>query len=284
MPGLDEKLVARLYSAAKAERWVLPAGRFRETLEASVSKAFSDRTPARREVEGYLASLHLEDLAVACACADGREAAWEHVIREHRPALYRAASALEPAGGAREQADALFGELYTRSLFRYFHGRSSLATWLRSVLARRYVDSVRSRRRLDPLPEDGEALPSSAPPMPDPDSMRYHTLLRRALDDAVAQLAPRERLRLGCYYAQQLTLAETGRLLHEHEATVSRQLARTRRAIRAGVARALRTAGLKGEEIARCFEVARDDAGTIDLDRMFAATLGRKISDPERSQ
>ena len=61
----------------------------------------------------------------------------------------------------------------------------------------------------------------------------------------MAQLDPRDRLRLGCYYAQQLTLAETGRLLKEHEATTSRQLARTRKDIREAVEQDLRTSWIE---------------------------------------
>src|SRR4029453_13092988 len=91
------------------------------------------------------------------------------LVAEYRPLLYRSADALDARGGARELADSLYADLYgiaakdgsRRSLFRYFHGRSSLATWLRSVLAQRYVDSMRSRRRLDALSE--EAAPLAAP-------------------------------------------------------------------------------------------------------------------------
>ena len=43
--------------------------------------------------------------------------------------------------------------------------------------------------------------------------MRHLTLLTAALAAVVAALAPRERLRLACYYAQGLTLAEIGRLM-----------------------------------------------------------------------
>ena len=79
---------------------------------------------------------------------------------EHRPRLYRAADALDPAGGARDLADSLYADLYgfpdrqgkRKSLFRYFHGRSSLSTWLRAVLAQRHVDRLRTARRLEPLP------------------------------------------------------------------------------------------------------------------------------------
>ena len=97
--------------------------------------------------------------------AQGHEAAWEHFVREHRPLLYRAGTAIAGEFG-RELADSLYAELFglrerdgnRQSLFRYFHGRSSLGTWLRSVLAQRYVDEVRSRRRLDPSARRGRPL------------------------------------------------------------------------------------------------------------------------------
>src|SRR4029077_12295537 len=134
--------------------------------------------------------LHVEDLALAVACADGCEAAWDHFVREHRPALYRAAEAIDRSGGARDLADSLYAELFglrerdgeRQSLFRYFHGRSSLTTWLRAVLAQRHICRLRSTRRLDALPdeESAEALPAAALP-PDPDRPRYVTIIQDAL-------------------------------------------------------------------------------------------------------
>jgi hypothetical protein len=81
----------------------------------------------------------------------------------------------------------------------------------------------------------------------------------------IGGLASRERLRLACYYVQELTLAETGRVMHEHEATVSRQLARTRRAIREDVERRLESAGLNRPQIAECFTSLAADPGPLDL-------------------
>jgi hypothetical protein len=69
---------------------------------------------------------------------------------------------------------------------------------------------------------------------------------------------------------EQLTLAQTGRLLKEHEATVSRQLSRTRRTIRANVERDLRSNGLNDAQVQRCFECATEDAGPMDLAELFA--------------
>jgi hypothetical protein len=45
---------------------------------------------------------------------------------------------------------------------------------------------------------------------------------------------------LACYYVDQLTLAEIGGMLREHESTVSRQLGRLRLALRESVTQALR--------------------------------------------
>jgi RNA polymerase sigma-70 factor, ECF subfamily len=277
-------LAERLYRQARADRWSVPLPTFVAALQAS-----ADRAPAAAGLERYLDGLHLEDLALACGCAAGHEAAWEHFVRELRPGLYRAADAMDPAGGARELVDSLYGDLYgteerdgqRRSLFRYFHGRSSLATWLRAVLAQRHVDAIRSRRRLEPLPEDegptAVASPATAPA--DPDRAGYVARIHRALRRAVAILGPRDRLRLACYYTQQLTLARTGRLLGEHEATVSRRLARTRRTIRQEVERHLRVeAGLTADQIARCFEYALEDPGPLDLSDII-----RKDPESDRS-
>ena len=251
---IDARLVERLYRRARADRWRVPVDRFAEALDNSVQRG------------GDPAALHLEDLALACGCASGDEAAWDYFVRQHRPALYRAADALDPSGGARDIADALYGELFERALFRYFHGRSSLATWLRAVLAQRHVDRLRENRRLEPLPES-EALRAriATDERSQPDRARYVELMRDVLHRAIARLDARERLRLACYHAQGLTLAETGRLLGEHEATCSRQLARTRRMLRDEIQRDLRTGGLSDREIAACVASLSEDAGPLDL-------------------
>jgi RNA polymerase sigma-70 factor (ECF subfamily) len=292
-PPLSPTLVARLHARASADRWGLPHEAFAAALAATAAKLVGDESCDERECERRLTALHLEDLALACACSLGHEAAWEHFIRNCRPALYRAADALDPTGSAREIADSLYADLYgttgkdgtRRSLFRYFHGRSSLATWLRAVLAQRHVDRVRSARRLEPLPDEEGKIPP--PPGneradPDPERPRFQRLISQALARVVARLDPRDRLRLGCYYGQGLTLAETGRVLGEHEATASRNLARTRKAIRTGVEAHLRdAAGLNDAQVAHAFEVAAEDGRAMDLSNVLEPDASR--SGPDRS-
>jgi RNA polymerase sigma factor (sigma-70 family) len=240
-----------------------------------------------------VSSSYAADLELARQCAAGDEQAWERFVLEYRPILYRAADVLDPSGNARDLADSLYADLYSKSLFRYFQGRSSLATWLRAVLSQRYVDRIRANRRLEPLPDEERALEwadvhhyeSRSDPTPDPDRRRHLRLLQDALEHVVATLNPKDRLRLGCYYAQGLTLAETGRILSEHEATVSRHLARTRQAIRGEVERRLRDeTGLSDAQISECFAAVSADAGPIDLDRILAMPADRKETAPDRSR
>jgi RNA polymerase sigma factor (sigma-70 family) len=215
------------------------------------------------------------DLELARACATGDERAWERFVLEYRPLLYRAADALDPSGAAREVADSLYAELFgvtasgaaRPSLFQYYEGRSSLGTWLRAVLAQRFVDGVRNRRRTEPLIDEGVPARSSEP---DPERGRYVTLVQQALERAILDLPARDRLRLSSYYVQELTLAEIGRMMKESEATASRQLARTRRAIRGAIERHLRQeAGFGDEQIKACFASISEDPGPLDLKQVI---------------
>jgi RNA polymerase sigma factor (sigma-70 family) len=291
-------LAARLHGESGAARWTLPLDLFHAALDGSVAHAFAGQTPSAAEIDRYLQSLHLEDLALAAACAAGQEAAWNHFVLEFRPTLYRAADALDPSGGARDLADALYADLFglkapegvRQSLFRYFHGRSRLTTWLRSVLSQRYIDRVRAARRVDALPdEDSDAAVAVASPIatPDPERHRHLAAMRDALAAALATLEPRDRLRVGCYYVQQMTLAEIGRALGEHEATVSRHLTRTRRLIRDAIEAGLRDRhGFDAAAIAACVQSVVADAGSLSLEHLMGAGAdpARKNDARRRSQ
>ena len=234
---------------------------------------------------------HQADLDLARACAAGDEAAWERFIREYRPVLRRAADAMAPGGAALDLADELFAELYglreregeRQSLFRYFQGRSSLATWLRAVLAQRYVDRIRASRRTEPLPDD-ESLAAGpmrvAPALggTNPEEPRCRAAVREALESAIAALEPRDRLRLRCYYTQELTLAAIGKLFGEHEATASRQLARVRKDLRQAVEGRMReTHGYADVPLAECLRLVMNDAGDLDLGTLLARTPGKIV-------
>ena len=262
-PLIDRASVERLYHRADAARWQLSLDDFARALRSSVAKAFAGRTPSARDVERYFESLRHEDLALACACAAGHEAAWDHFVLEYRPVLYRAADALDPSGGARELADSLYADLFgldNEPCRRPANGDRC------SAISTAGAASRRGCARCSPNGWSIACAPAPEPPrfrtrnrrrpthqVPDPDRDRYLALIHKALGEAVANLDARARLRIRYYYVQGLTLAETGRLLGEHEASVSRHLSAARKAIRRDVERRLSESGLAREEITQCF-------------------------------
>jgi RNA polymerase sigma factor (sigma-70 family) len=299
-----QQLIDRLYSQAIEYSWALPRARFQAALERSAAKRFNRDAPPLDKLEEYWGALHLRDLCLAAACADGHADAWDYFVATYRSYLRSAAaSILHCAAGspaAHDLADSLFADLFglggtqqsERSLFRYFHGRSSLKTWLRAVLVQRHIDALRSASRFTELDEntverDNSKIArrpvDSAPPEspPDPHRQRYVALFARTLQAALDLLDPRDSERLRLYYADQLTLVEIGRQLGEHESSVSRHLERVRRALRSSVEGLLRAGhlatngsqaepGLSEEQISLCFQYASEDA-PVDLDTLFSS-------------
>jgi RNA polymerase sigma-70 factor, ECF subfamily len=290
-------LVELLYAQSKASRWGVSQDCLAAVLERSARKLCAGSSVTPEKLEEFLGALHLEDLALATACAQGCEVAWEHFVATYRSYLRAAAAAILrcdiASAEACELADSLFSELYglgqqkgpERSLLRYFHGRSSLKTWLRAVLAQRHIDSIRASRRFEELPEedtpDGPKRRPSSPQLQfaDPHRERYMELFARALQHSLERLDPREKERLRLYYAEERTLAEIGRFFGEHESSVSRHLERVRRALREHVEDFLRRGlfaangsgaqpGLSEAEISLCFEYCAENS-PIDLDRLL---------------
>jgi RNA polymerase sigma-70 factor, ECF subfamily len=299
-------LIDRLFVESRAASWGLSAHQFSAALTRSATKSFSSGPAAPGELEKYVAALHVEDLALACACAEGRVAAWEHFVVTYQQYLRTASGAILrcPAASpnARELADSLLAELYglaegkpaERSLFRYFHGRSSLKTWLRAVLAQRHVNAIRAAARLTELPDDPGGAKQNrdsvdaarAQPTPDPHRDRYLALFARTIEVALGLLDPRDKERLRLYYAEEQTLAEIGRKLGEHESSVSRNLERIRHQLRHDVEEVLRKGrggvngvsgapGLSEAEISLCFEYAAEEV-PIDFATLFPVAAEMK--------
>lgn len=278
-----------LYADSRAQEWGLSLAQFFVALERSTSKRFAGGAFSSARLGEYVGTLHIEDLCLASACLEGSEAAWEYFVREYRSYLRAAAGIITKQSrdgtDAQELADSLFAELFglvdgkrgERSLFRYFHGRSSLKTWLRAILAQRYVDRLRKSRRWEQLdPEEKERherspLPrlGNTQPTADPHRERYVARFVAALHHSLATLEPADRERVELYYAREKTLAEIGRALGEHESSVSRNLERIRREVRSSIEENLRCPpALSEAEIALCFQYATEDS-PIDFGEIF---------------
>lgn len=322
-------LLKDLHNCSKAAQFNVSCEIFAAALYSSVAHHL-DGAMAAEAVESYLRTLHLEDLALACALRNGSSTAWETFVTGYRPLLYSAARAIAGIRGetyARELADSLYAELYgldakgaerRRSLLDYFHGRSKLSTWLRTVLAQRHVDSLRGSQYTVSLAEhsaeDGESPPLRRSAIShagltdqseDPDRTRLLPRLRQAVAAAIAALTAPDRLLLSLYYLQELTLAQIATLRGVHEATASRQLDRIRRDLRETVEHSLASGcgtvdkspaqrGLSPREIQLCFAYALED-WSFDLRRTLAEIVPasettefgpnlRKKSPPQRSK
>jgi RNA polymerase sigma-70 factor, ECF subfamily len=187
---------------------------------------------------------------------------------------------------AGDLADSLYAELYgleeragqRRSLLSYFHGRSSLRTWLKTVIAQRFVDEYRAHQRAAAIgaaaarEQPGETA-TTGEDLPEPGHARYLKALGEAIAIALAELGPRDRMRLNFYHLEELTLKEIGGIMGEYESSVSRRLTRTRLQLRRRVERVLkRDKGLSEEQIRLCYDYAVQ-AWPADLSRVLSASI-----------
>lgn len=217
-------------------------------------------------------SLHVEDLALARACARGCEPAWEFFLNQYRQKLYDAAGAIAREDSiARELADSIYTDLFgTRqnndgariSKLASYTGRGSLEGWLRTVLAQEYVNRYRKQRRLVSFEEkiesgrQFEAKDNAAAVSPD-------VRVEHAADQALAELSAEERLILASYYLDGRTLADIARMLGVHESTISRRLEKITLSLRKRIVRELRRRDMSAREID---EALRTDVRDLTVD------------------
>lgn len=315
LPEACGDLLRQLFADTAAERWHLSFAAFQTAITRGAAKRFGESKQPVEKFREYFATLHVRDLALACACAEGSEAAWNDFVGEYRGYLRTAAAAIlrrpAPDPAVIDLADSLFANLYGlsegqqggRSLFRYFHGRSSLKTWLRAVLAQRHIDAIRAGKKFDSLDDGGEDGETRRVPelgavqlTADPHREMYLQRFGEALTAALAGLEARDRSRLRLYYAQDRTLAEIGRELGEHESSVSRNLERVRKELRGTVEGLLRAgksaangavsvpgeSGMDDAQIDLCLQYASEDAA-IDLDKLFESRKAKKMPGLDRS-
>jgi RNA polymerase sigma factor (sigma-70 family) len=264
-----------LFAASGAARWSV---RFQDFADVAWKGIAGGAAAEPGKVRDLLISLRVGDLGLVLGCLAGDEHAWNTFSYQYQGVLFEAAHViLHDDILARDLADSLMGDLFgldssrpgRNSKFKYFHGRSSLKTWLRSVLYQRFVDEYRRQSRLEPLP-DGAAQPAAAEkPVSDTDERRYDGYLSEAVEAALRDLSDSEKLLLSYAYVQQMTLKQIGRLRGEHEATVSRHLAALRKKLRKRIEGYLRKERkLSAFEVDRCLDFAVRGVG-VDLARIL---------------
>jgi RNA polymerase sigma-70 factor, ECF subfamily len=261
-----------LYERSGGQKFGLSFQDFAEILQ-EVAGRYLVPGASESETAELHRSLHVEDLALARACARGCEPAWEFFLNQYRQKLYDAAGAIAKEDSiARELADSIYSDLFgTRqtddgeriSKLASYTGRGSLEGWLRTVLAQEYINRYRKQRRLvsfEEKTESGrqfEAKDNVAALSPD-------VRVEHAVDKSLAELSSEERLILASYYLDGRTLAGIARILGVHESTISRRLEKVTISLRKRIVRELRRRGMSAREIDEALQTDVRDL-TVDI-------------------
>ncbi|MGA1981513.1 MAG: sigma-70 family RNA polymerase sigma factor [Acidobacteriaceae bacterium] len=255
--GLPPALIQELWIAADAESCALTREEFSVALAAIGAKHHcglpqntdTDTRPTPAQEAAFYRALRLPELALAQACALGRDPAWQRFLNLYRSPLTQAAIAITGSATlGHDLADSLYAELFgltersgrRNSPLASYSGRGSLLGWLRTTLAQRHIDHHRRTHRETPLDDLDAAAPAPASaPLP-AELDRLALAVLRTLET----LTPEERFLLASYFLDQQTLLQISRLLHVHEATVSRKLKRLTADLRKQLLRNLQSGGL----------------------------------------
>ncbi len=257
-----ESVVTSLYQRSGGAAFGLSAEQFAAILREIAAK-YAPASPTSGELHGLFTSLRVEDLALARACANGNEKAWEVFFTRFRVKLYDIAGHItRESATARELADSLYAGLYGTesregqrvSKLASYTGRGSLEGWLRTVMAQEYINRYRRQRKLVSLEEKEEGGTHFAAPDPEP-AIEVDSRVRAATDEALAALSAEDRFLLASYYLDGRTLAEIARLLQVHESTISRKLDKLAKSLRKQIVGALTKQGMSRRQAEEAMEV-----------------------------
>lgn len=277
--GKGLNLVAELYRKSRGADFGLSLADF-DCILQEISKKYLPADASDREKQELLASLRVEELALARACAAGQERAWEIFLTRYREKLYDVATYISKESSAgRELADSLYADLYGTGLrdgqrvskLASYTGRGSLEGWLRTVLAQEFVNRYRRQRRLVSLDEESEQGVQFAANMPAPTS-EVDPRIEAAIDDVLGQLPSEDRFVLASYYLESRTLAEIARMLHVHESTISRKLDKLAKSLRKSILAGLSRRGMSRRQAEEALEVDVRDLRLNLRSRMLQET------------
>jgi len=264
-PGQEADVLAALYTRSGAAAYSVSADQFAAILEEVARKCTHESAPSPDDPAdkkaSFCATLRLEELALARACAAGNELAWQDFISRYRQKLHSMALHItRDAAHAAELADSLFADLYginardgvRSSKLVSYTGRGSLEGWLRTVMAQEFINRYRKQKRTVSLEEQTEeGVQFAAVPGP---ACTSDPRLEAATDEALAELSSEDRFTLASYYLDRRTLAEIARTLGLHESSVSRRLDRLSTALRKRILAGLRMRGMSHAQAAEALE------------------------------
>jgi RNA polymerase sigma-70 factor (ECF subfamily) len=254
--------VTEIYEKSKAEEFGLTRLQFDGVL-AEIARKYLPADAAHEDLRELYASLKVEELALARACASGHEHAWEVFLTRYREKLYDIAGYItKESSTARELADSIYAELYgtaTRdgqrsSKLASYTGRGSLEGWLRTVMVQEHVNRYRRQRRLVSLDEETEEGVQFATPESEP-AIAVDPRVEAAIDEVLSALPAEDRFVLASYFLDERTLADIARTLEVHESTISRKVDKLAKLLRKQILAALGRRGMSRRQAQEAIDV-----------------------------
>jgi len=190
-----------------------------------------------------LEALHVGDLYLACACADGLPAA--HAAFEARilPEVDLAVARMKLSPTALDEVRQLVRQRMlvpgpdTPPKLAAYPGTGPLSSWVRAAALWLALDLQRQRATHD-TPQEDSALSLLVDPGDDPELAYLKTTYRAEFNAAFAQaltrLAPRERNLLRLKYLDGLSIDQLGALYGIHRATAARWVVAAQQALLEG--------------------------------------------------
>lgn len=270
------ELLAELHSKAACEHIGIPRESFAEIL-CQVGGKYLTPANSESEIRTFFLALRVDELALARACAEGNNSAWEIFLTRYREKLYLAALRVaREDSAAREMADALYADLYGTNIrdgrrvskLASYTGRGSLEGWLRTVLAQEYINRYRRTKRLVSLEEESEEGVQFSAPEPVP-VRSAEPRLDQATDEALAYLSGEDRMILSAYFLDERTLAEIARMLGVHESTISRKVDKLTKGLRKQILTGMVKRGMARRQAEEALEVDVRDL-QLDIRRKLA--------------
>jgi RNA polymerase sigma-70 factor len=239
----------------------LDPGEFASHVTRVVEKHLGKRA-GRGAILSFIGNLHTNDLYLSVACAQRSVIAWNRFIVAYNKFINDMAVFVSPsADAARELAATVLVDMFLpdrggRSRIGSYEGRSSLATWLRMVIANRAVNERERKWNSVERIEEAVDIPDLSGVKRIEESLRssrYERIIENALRRACRELASRERLILMMRYSDGLQVSQIARLLGVYPSSVTRQLDRIQKKLRDNVIHILEhTHGLEATVIEEC--------------------------------
>jgi RNA polymerase sigma-70 factor (ECF subfamily) len=198
----------------------------------------AERVPRDVPLGDALRAMRIADLYLAAACAGGDPAALkafdDSFAREVRASL----AGLRIGAAEIDDLTQTLRERFFVGLsggapkILDYAGRGKLRGWVRAAATRAGLNHLDARRPELSLEDDlFRQVPSTGDPELDHLKRRYRAEFRRAFEEALASLLPREQTLLAQSFVDELTIDQIGMLHGVHRATAARWLIKAREAL-----------------------------------------------------